>query len=318
MNSAPHLLPEDRPEFERILGEALRTTSERPDPAEVGRRLNTEQLRTMALAAAAAISSCAAAEYQDYVALRDQLRAPVSDAAHDAQSGTGAGGPGGGGPVTLAAAMAGPAEATGAGLVAIVCVLAPVLAAIAAVIFLLVGYALRAVDADEPAAASLVNTGWVFVALTAAGIVLAMAGLLLTALRNGSSSLRASAQEEQTVELGRARDAWRQALLERGVLPFLREALAEPAAPSRRSGDGTHGDGTHGDEPGAHGGASDAYDAGAGAYGGAEAEHRTPHLGYSRPAFSTEGGPEETSARPSFESPGYTSPEYGGPEHEPT
>ncbi|MFG2195613.1 hypothetical protein [Streptomyces sp. NPDC048639] len=299
MNSAPHLLPEDRPEFERILGEALRTSRE-PDPAEVGRiRLNTEQLRTMALAASAAISSCAAAEYQDYVKLRDQLRAPSSDAAHDTEPEDGAG-QGDSDSVGLAAAMAGPTEATGAGLVAIVCVLAPLLAAIAAAIFLLLGYTLRAVDGDEPAAASLINTGWVFVALTAGGIVLAMAGLLLTALRNGSSSLRASALDEQAVELGRARDAWRQALLERGVLPFLREALADPAAPSRRSGDGAYGGGQS-------------------AYGGeAEVQHRTPQLGYSRPSFSTEGGPEETSARPSFESPGYTSPDYGGPEHEPT
>ncbi|MEV6314228.1 hypothetical protein [Streptomyces sp. NPDC051776] len=314
MNSAPHLLPEDRPEFERILGEALRTASSRPDLAEVGRRLNTEQLRTMALAASAAISSCAAAEYQDYVKLRDQLRSPSSDAVHGTESGT-ATGQDGGGAIGLAAAMTGPAEATGAGLVAIVCVLAPLLAAIAAVIFLLVGYVLRAVDADEPAAAPLINTGWVFVALTAGGVVLAMAGLLLTALRNGSSSLRASAQDERALELGRAREAWRQALLERGVLPFFREALADPAAPARRSGEGAQGGGK-GSE---YGGAEDSAHGGQGsAHGGAEAQHRTPHLGYSRPAFSTEGGPEETSTRPSFESPGYTSPEYGGPEHEPT
>ncbi|MGP3924529.1 hypothetical protein [Streptomyces sp. 8N616] len=299
MNSAPHLLPEDRPEFERILGEALRTANQRPDLAAIGRRLNIEQLRTMALAASAAISACAAAEYQQYVKLRDELRdpPPATSSRTESQGGIGQGGRGGMG---LAAVAGGTAEAPGAGLLAIFSVLAPVLAGTAAVIFLLIGYLLHAVAPDEPAAGPLINAGWVFVALTAAGIVIAMAGLLLTALRNGSSSVRASARDERSVELDRARDAWRLALLERGVLPFLREALADPAAPAKRSGEGRYG--------------------GEGAYGGdPDLQGRTPQLGYSRPGFSTEGGPEEeTSQRPSFKSPGYTSPDYGGPEHEPT
>jgi hypothetical protein len=292
MNSAPHLLPEDRPEFERVLGEALRTADQRQDLAAIGRRLNAEQLRTMALAASAAISSCAAAEYQQYVELRDELRdpapAPVTqpEPADATQHGSTA--------VGLATAMGETAEASsGAGLVAVFSVLAPVLAGTAAVIFLLIGYVLRAVSEDQAVAAPLINAGWVFAALTAAGIVIAMAGLLLTALRNGSSSLRASAEDELSIEVDRAREAWRHALLERGVLPFLREALADPTAP-------VPGQGAYGGDPGLHG--------------------RTPHLGYSRPGFSSpaaESGSEESTSRPSFKSPGYSSPDYGGPEHQP-
>ncbi|MGP3980693.1 hypothetical protein [Streptomyces sp. KR80] len=289
MNSAPHLLPEDRPEFERILGEALRTASQRQDPALLGRRLNTEQLRTMALTASAAISACASSEYQHFVKVRDELRDPAPVSPMSSGNGTEQGGAAMG----LSGSMGASAEASGAGLVAVLAVLAPVLAGTAAVIFLLIGYLLHYVSPQEPVADSLINAGWVFVTLTAAGIVAAMVGLLITALRNSSSSLRAPHDDRLTDEVDRAREAWRQALLERGVLPFLREALADPlASPTTewRAEDGFD------DDPGMSG--------------------RTPHLGYSRPGFSTEGGPEDA-ARPSFKSPGYTSPDYGGPEQRP-
>ncbi len=46
MNSAPHLLAEDRPEFERVLDEALLGTAQSPPSGTA--RLNSEQLRTMA------------------------------------------------------------------------------------------------------------------------------------------------------------------------------------------------------------------------------------------------------------------------------
>lgn len=60
MNSAPHLLSEDRADFERILDDVLRNAHDRPDLTSVGERLNTEQLRTMALNATAPITTAAA------------------------------------------------------------------------------------------------------------------------------------------------------------------------------------------------------------------------------------------------------------------
>ena len=45
MNSAPHLLAEDRPEFERILDEALRTVARASGPGTAG--LTSAQLRAM-------------------------------------------------------------------------------------------------------------------------------------------------------------------------------------------------------------------------------------------------------------------------------
>ncbi|MGI5469849.1 hypothetical protein [Streptomyces sp. CA-132043] len=231
MNSAPHLLNEDREEFRRALDEALRAAADRPDLAATGMRLNTEQLRTMALSATTAIAACATAEYQHYVSLRAELRSPAS--ARPATAGTEpgeGGGNGAGGGVNLAA-MGEVAEATGAGLAAMVTVLAPVLAGIAAVLFLLIGYALHTVSPDEALAQPLISVGWAFAGLTAATILIAMGGLLVTAVRNGSTSLRASRPSELAQEVDRAREKWREALLERGLRPFLLEALTAPEPP---------------------------------------------------------------------------------------
>ncbi|MBI0316162.1 hypothetical protein, partial [Streptomyces javensis] len=226
MKSAPHLLTEDRPEFERVLDEALRTADRRPDLSGLGQRLTAEQLRTMALGASAAIAACAADEYQTYRETRAKLREPAplfplaGDVAEREQPD---------GAVGLAGAMQ---DAAGAGLVAMLAVLAPVLAGTAAIIFLIVGYVLNVLDPTPSIAQPMVTAGWFFAALTAAAILIAAVGLLLTALRNGSSAIRGEARSERLEEVDRAREVWRDALLERGILPFLREALANPSAPS--------------------------------------------------------------------------------------
>ncbi|MFF1686202.1 MULTISPECIES: hypothetical protein [unclassified Streptomyces] len=285
MNSAPHLLNEDRPEFERILDDALRTAPDRPDLAAVGQRLNAEQLRTMALNATALIAAAATTEYQNYVKVRADLRAaprpvrPLREGESSAESG--------GGSIGLAATVGEVTETTGAGVIAVVAVLAPVLAGTAAAIFLLVGYILKMLDPEPAFAQTLLTAGWVFGALTVAGILVAGVGLLLTALRNGATSLQAGAHRESNEEVDRAREAWCLVLLERGILPFLREALEEPpSAPANRGG--------------GHGAAG-----------------RMPHLGYNRPGFSSPGADGASPAVPRYSSPDFTSPDFGGPEHQP-
>lgn len=293
MNSAPHLLNEDRAEFARLLDEALRTAAYRPDDftTAAGKHLNTEQLRTMALSATTAIAACATAEYQRYVQLRAELRAPVpapsrSEADDAEQNGAADGSPG---PAT--ATVLSEAETTGAGLTAMVAVLAPVLAGIAAVLFLLIGYVLRAISPDKSLAQPLISVGWIFAALTAAGTLVAMAGLLVTALRNGSSA-QAARTDELREALDHAREAWRRALLERGLLPFLREALTDPtAAPD--------------DDPARYVPRR-----------APSPESRIPTLGYTRPEFtSPDSG--ASGSRPRYSSPDFTSPDYGGPDHRP-
>ncbi|GAA3809572.1 inorganic phosphate transporter [Streptomyces chiangmaiensis] len=284
MNSVPqHLLSEDRQDYERILDEALRSAPHRPELAAVGQRLNPEQLRTMALNATALIAAAAATEYHHYVKVREELRrpAPPTPPVHESatrsleQEMEGVG---------LAAAMGEAATSAGAG--AVIAVLAPFLAGAAAVIFLLVGYILKMVNPDQAFARTLLTTGWVFGAVTAATILIAAIGLLLTALRNGSSDDEPRLQGELAVEVAQAREVWQEALLERGILPFLREALADSdtVATSRKTPETT--------------------------------PSRIPHLGYDRPGFSSpDSGP--AGPRPSFTSPDFTSPDFGGPEHRP-
>lgn len=266
MNSAPHLLTEDRPEYERLLDDALRHAHARPELAAVGERLNAAQLRTMALAAVALITATAAAEYEQYVKARDEARASARETA----SGTAPDGLG----------------QSGAGIGAVVTVLAPMLAGTAAAIFLLVGYLLKMLEPPPAFAGPMVDAGWFFAAVTAAAIFVAAIGLLIAALRNGSTSLPArEAHGQLPDDVARAKEAWRQALLERGIVPFLRDALTEPAGPA---------------VPAPH-----------------RPTGRLPKIGYSRPDFA---GPDEgpsAAPRPTYSSPDFTSPDFGGPEHEP-
>ncbi|NEA62638.1 hypothetical protein [Streptomyces sp. SID12488] len=287
MNSVPqHLLNEDRQEYERILDEALRSAPHRPELAAAGQRLNPEQLRTMALNATALITVAAAAEYQHYVKVRDELRHPAP-AAPSSFHESGSTEPGTGG-MGLAGLGEVAAETAGAGAVAVVAVLAPVLAGTAAAIFLLVGYILKMLDPEPAFARTMLTTGWVFGAVTAAAILVAAVGLLLTALRNSPDAEETGAYGELTGEVAQARDAWREALLERGIMPFLRDALADPgtAAMNRKPAP----------EP---------------------TTSRMPRLGYNRPGFSSPDDGATTGHRPSFSSPDFSSPDFGGPDHPP-
>ncbi|GAB2733831.1 hypothetical protein [Streptomyces bullii] len=286
MNSVPqHLLSEDRPEFERILDEALRSAPHRPELAAVGQRLNPEQLRTMALNATALITAAAATEYQHYVKVREELRRPAPSTPSSVRE-SGSSEPGAS-TVGLATTMGEVAETAGAGAVAVVAVLAPVLAGTAAAIFLLVGYILKMLDPEPAFAQTMLTTGWVFGAVTAAAILTAAVGLLITALRNKPTA-DSGPYGELGGEVVRAREAWRDALLERGILPFLREALAAPGTTAA----------LHPTAPPAP-------------------TNRIPHLGYDRPGFTSPGDGSTGGPRPSFSSPDYTSPDFGGPEHQP-
>lgn len=291
MTTAPHLLNEDRPDFDRVLDEALRIVLAADDhaadtagngTAAAGTAgtagtagelpLNGEQLRTLALAATDAISERAAEEYDAYRALRARRREDAREAARSREN------------RSFGYAAMGVAEGagSGAGLAAVIAVLTPLLAGAAALIFLLIGYAMSAVHPQPAIASPLRTAGWLFAALTAASILLGVIGLLLTALRDGSRAIRDSS-DEMPPEVLAARAAWRQALLDRGMLPFLDGVLSGPA-----------------DTPPSPG----------------PSVRRTPRLGYSRPAFASPQDPQPRTA-PRFGSPDFTSPDFGGPDHAP-
>lgn len=294
MNSAQYLLNEDRAEFERALDEALHSAETQAALGEGGNPLNTEQLRTMALGAAEPIAACAAPEYQEYRRIRDQVReateerqrARLGTVGAAASPGTGIGYMAAAGPVT-------DPGGSGAGFLAIAAVLTPMLAGAAAVIFLLAGYALRIGHPVPAIAQPLINIGWLFAAVAACGVVIGMVGLLLTALRNGSTALHDS-PDELPPEVAYARAVWRDALLDRGLLPFLAEALTKAAAAPRATAP-----------------APSSYDSGSG--GGS----RMPRLGYSRPDFTSPGPEESPGPGRRFSSPDFTSPDFGGPDNKP-
>ncbi|GGN12231.1 hypothetical protein [Streptomyces fuscichromogenes] len=280
-----HLHSEDRQEYERILDEALRSAPYRPELGAVGQRLNTEQLRTMALNAAALITAAAATEYQHYVKVREELRNPARSTPAAVQD-SGSAEPGTGGALGLATTLGEATDSKPAGAVAVVAVLAPVLSGAATAMLLLVGYVLKMLDPQPAFAQTMLTVGWVFGAVTAAAILVAAVGLLFTALRN-SPTLDAGAYGEASGEVARAREAWRGALLERGILPFLKAALADPDTSAMHR--------TASSAPTGH----------------------MPHIGYDRPGFTSPDDGSAWGSRPSFTSPDYTSPDFGGPEHQP-
>ncbi|WP_042163266.1 hypothetical protein [Streptomyces sp. NBRC 110035] len=283
MNSVPqHLLTEDRQDYVRILDEVLRSAPQRPELTTVGQRLTSEQLRTMALNATAIITAAAATEYQHYTKVREELRRPPASSTPSTRTSEPEPGTAG-----IATTVGEVAETVGAGAVAVVAVLAPVLAGTAAAIFLLVGYVLRMLDPGAAFARTMLTTGWTFGAVTAVAILVAAVGLLLTALRNKPSA-RSGPHGEADKEMTLAREAWHEALLERGIVPFLRDALADPGTAAA----------LHCAAP-------------------AEPAGRIPHLGYDRPGFTSPGGGTNRGRRPSYSSPDYTSPDFGEPEHKP-
>ncbi|MBO1420422.1 hypothetical protein J0670_38210, partial [Streptomyces sp. FH025] len=82
MSNPPPLHAEDRPEYERLLGEALRDRTVLTALRAPG-ALTAGQLRALALRDADGINAAAATEYAHYTALRDSLRAtppPPTDA----------------------------------------------------------------------------------------------------------------------------------------------------------------------------------------------------------------------------------------------
>ncbi|WP_436848543.1 hypothetical protein [Streptomyces asoensis] len=76
-----------------------------------------------------------------------------------------------------------PDEPPVAGALAVLAVLGPVLAGTAAAIFLLIGYLLKMLDPDPGFSRDLLDTGWVFGAITAGTILVAAVGLLIAARR---------------------------------------------------------------------------------------------------------------------------------------
>ncbi|MFI2746000.1 hypothetical protein ACH5BA_06760 [Kitasatospora sp. NPDC018623] len=290
MSNPPPLLAEDRPEYERLLAEALRDRTVLAALRAPG-ALTTAELRLRALRDADRVNAAAATEYTHYTRLRDSLHStpPPPPGGEPANPGL------------LAQLRTG--GGSGAGLFPVLTVLTPILAWAAALFLLLVGYLLRAVGPDVALARSLVTAGWVALAAGVAAMAIGLVGLLLTALRDGAAATPAGTDPELAAELGDAHGEWRAALREHGLVPYLLAAL--PPVPGTAAARAEH-DGPDATSP----------------------DFTPPDFtgpGYSPPAFTSPGadGPTGPGGRaprstaptpPGFTGPGYTSPDFTGPD----
>ncbi|WP_055545716.1 hypothetical protein [Streptomyces sp. NBRC 110028] len=213
--TAPALRPEDEPDFERVLRQALHTPEIRAALRRHGGSAGgaaAERLRARARAERPAITAAAAPEYGAYLRLR-------ATGAPDVRTGRA------------------PSAAAGVrGLLPVFAVLVPVLAAAATAVFLLLGYVLGLGRSGRELGDALLTAGQTAAVITAVTTAGGVTWLLITAARHrtpapgpggGAPGAGAGGAAE-------AHETWRRALLERGVLPFLREQLQQAAAPRPR------------------------------------------------------------------------------------
>ncbi|MEI5097355.1 hypothetical protein RB200_00160 [Streptomyces sp. PmtG] len=213
MTSPRHLRPEDRADFEWVLNLALDVTDVRTALEQGPAGHDRQRLRAQAWAAAAGITAAAAPEYRVYL----RARASVVPGPRAAEG-------------TFPAR---PRPRSGL-LLPSLAVLTPLLSAIAAVVFLLLGYGIQLVTPQSQLGASLVSAGWISAVLTAVSTAVGLSGLLTTALRHHTA--RSGRLTVRNPAAERARDAWQQALLERGMLPYLRGRLARAGTPGEFPG----------------------------------------------------------------------------------
>ncbi|MEU2788436.1 hypothetical protein [Streptomyces sp. NPDC007100] len=257
------LRAEEATAFAQVLGQALGS----PEVKEALRNgpgtPGAERLRGQAYRSRAALLATAATEYRAYARLRAEEARLTAPPAEDVR-------PSGG----LLPALA---------------VLVPSLGAVAAVIFLAIGFGLRLVGVHRQFSDELVYAGWLAAAIAAAATVADLVWLLVTAARNRSAppadgEAAPGADAGSGSEVARAREAWRLALLERGILPFLLGRIQEEQ--SRTTADRTR--------PG--------YSA---------PEYASPE--YASPEYASPEYASPAYGSPQFGSPGYGSPEFAGP-----
>jgi hypothetical protein len=296
MDTTSQLLAEDKPDYVRILDEALQTPHIRDAVRATRGAITTEELHDRAMRELPEVAAAAAPEYAQYRALREQLaqigtgpdtdRLGSTDPAQWVEPGT-------------------PIEAAGrAGLAPMAAVLAPVLSWTSALALLLIGLALHASSPSLALGDQLMTAAGALAVVGAAALGVATVGLVLTAKRDAAVEPERP-QPELAADVAKSRETWRAALRSRGVQPFLESELAARSAEiaaeaaQRRTR--------------------------------VDLIRHSPKLGFTSPGFTSPGvegitdghgqeKPEEDRedevyfSSPGFSSPDFTSPDYDGPE----
>ncbi|MET8884083.1 hypothetical protein [Streptomyces rubiginosohelvolus] len=220
MGRPSRLGDEDRSDYASALDEVIASPEIRRLLERSG--VPGDRLRVRGLAAVARTAAAADAEYRRYAALR----------LHDP----------GGRRDARTAPLSGPGdqERPGAGVLAVLGVLTPVLAAVAAATFLLLGYGLRLADTLPALAHTLVGVGWFSLAVAGVAALASVVALYRTAARQSAVDTVAVSgpSADGSPALAQAREAWLVALRDRGIRPFLVQELAEAGASAPGAGEG--------------------------------------------------------------------------------
>ncbi|MFJ9922026.1 hypothetical protein ACIRSF_22330 [Streptomyces rubiginosohelvolus] len=212
MGRPSRLGDEDRSDYASALDEVIASPEIRRLLERSG--VPGDRLRVRGLAAVARTAAAADAEYRRYAALRLHAQGGRRD--------------------TRTAPLSGPGdqERPGAGVLAVLGVLTPVLAGVAAATFLLLGYGLRLADTLPALADTLVGVGWFSLVVAALAALVSVVALYRTAARQSEADAAAVPDPSAAASpaLARAREAWLVALRDRGIRPFLLQELAEAAA----------------------------------------------------------------------------------------
>ncbi|WP_216373003.1 hypothetical protein [Streptomyces tailanensis] len=189
------LRPEDRADFEAVLHLALNTADIcnvlRTDPTGLAAR----RLRVRALADADRITAAAQNDYGTYLSCR-----ALNTSAEQPDQRK-------------------PGRSAHAGLLPTLAALTPPVAVSSAAILLVLGYVLQ-VTVHGALLESLITAGWILASVAALSAYLAVAALLGAAIRKRGNSVHPARLEQTRLD-------WRQALLERGMLPHLRRCIRE-------------------------------------------------------------------------------------------
>jgi hypothetical protein len=186
--------PASDPAFERMLDRALDSPEVAAAIDAVGAGPVRQGLRAQALTARERLVGVAAAEYERYLVLRATALGRDASPRGEAR--------------------------TRHGLLPVLAVLVPSLGAVATGVFLLCGFGLRAFAVRPHIGDGLVMAGVIAAAVTAGAALGDLGWTLVTGARGRSRCGRDDAAERDP-EVRRARETWENALLERGLLPFL-------------------------------------------------------------------------------------------------
>ncbi|MEU3569054.1 hypothetical protein AB0E96_11625 [Kitasatospora sp. NPDC036755] len=206
MDGPLRLPQQDRADFETELGRALSAPRVRAALRATGEDARgVERLRRAARDDVGFVLAAAAPEYERYAALRADADA-VARSPRDV-----------------------PARERASGWWGVLGVVVPIIAVTAAVIFLVLGSLLGLVEDLGVLAGALMDAGWVSAGAGAVSLLVGGLGLLGAARSSGAEAGEAA---DGAGELRLAREAWRSALVERGLVPYL--VAQAGAAPGQR------------------------------------------------------------------------------------